>query len=152
VDRSALRDAQAIAERVAADEVAADLAREQYAANGIPAIEPGTAFARVAQAGESLYAVRHNAILERAPKDSNELLLSGGTVYLTPRRLLHVSLERTTDVPLGEIDEMVVSLERLVLIRLRDGSDMAVEVDQPRLFRVQIAAAIAVGRATAGYS
>jgi hypothetical protein len=53
-----------------------------------------------------------------------------------------------TEVPLGEIDEMVVALERLVLIRLRDGSDLAVEVDQPRLLRVQIAAAVAAVRAT----
>jgi hypothetical protein len=33
-----------------------------------------------------------------------------------------------------------------VLIRRRDGSDLAVEVDQPRLLRVQLAAAIAAVR------
>jgi hypothetical protein len=34
-----------------------------------------------------------------------------------------------------------VSLERLLLLDLTDGSDLAFEVDQPRLLRVQLAAA-----------
>ena len=46
-----------------------------------------------------------------------------------------------------EIDEMAVALERLLLIRLRDGSDLAIEVDQPRLLRVQLATALAASRA-----
>ena len=33
-----------------------------------------------------------------------------------------------------------------VLVRLRDGSDLAIEVDQPRLLRVQLAAALAASR------
>lgn len=145
-DGPAIRDAQSIAVRIATDEAAADAARDQYAASGMPAIEPVTGFARVARSGEPLHAVRYNAVLERAPTDGDEAVLRGGTVYLTSSRLLHVGTE-TTDVSLGEIDEMVVALERLVLIRLRDGSDLAVEVDQPRLLRVQIAAAVAAARA-----
>lgn len=145
-DGPAFRDAQSIAARIGADEAAADAARDQYAASGMPAIEPVTGFARVARSAEALHAVRYNAVLERGPTDGDEVVLRGGTVYLTSSRLLHVGAE-TTDVPLGEIDEMVVALERLVVIRLRDGSDLAVEVDQPRLLRVQIAAAIAAARA-----
>lgn len=148
VDGPAVRDAQSIAARIADDEAAADAAREQYAANGMPAIEIMTGFARVAGSGEPLHAVRYNAVLERAPTDGDEAVLRGGTVYLTSSRLLHVGTE-TTDVSLGDIEEMVVALERLVLIRLRDGSDLAVEVDQPRLLRVQIAAAVAAARAAA---
>ncbi len=147
-DRAALRDAQTIATRITADEAAADAARHLYATNGLPAIEPGRGYPKVAKAGEQLHAVRLNAILERGPNDGDEQALRGGSLYLTSRRLLHVGVE-TIDVPLGEIDEMVVALERLVLIRLRDGSDLAVEVDQPRLLRVQIAAAIAAARAAA---
>ena len=142
----AIRDAQGIAARIAADEAAADAAREQFAANGMPAIGPVIGFARVGRSGEPLYAVRYNAILERAPTAATGDVLRGGTVFLTSRRLLHAGAQ-LTDVPLGEIDEMVVALERLVLIRLRDGSDLAVEVDQPRLLRVQIAAAVAALRA-----
>lgn len=147
-DGPAVRDAESIASRIATDEAAADAARDQYAANGIPVIEAVTGFARVARSGEPLHAVRYNAILERAPADGDNAVLRGGTVYLTSRRLLHVG-DETTDVPLGDIDEMVVALERFVLIRLRDGSDLAVEVDQPRLLRVQIAAAVAASHAAA---
>ena len=146
VDAAGLRDARTIADRIAADEAAADLARDQYAANGMPAIEPAVGYARVSRSGEALHAVRYNAILERSPGDDDEPNLRGGTLYLTPSRVLHVGME-TTEVPLREIDEMVVALERLVLIRLCDGSDLAVEVDQPRLLRVQIAAAMAAAAA-----
>jgi len=146
-----LRDAQTIAARIAADEAAADAAREQYAASGVPAIEPDAGYASVARSGESLHAVRRNAILEPGRTDDNEPVLRGGTLYLTSSRLLHVGVE-TTNIPLREIDEMVVALKRLVLIRLQDGSHFAVEVDQPRLLRVQIAAAIAAARAAAGSS
>jgi hypothetical protein len=144
----AVRDAESIAARIATDEAAADAARDEYAAHGMPAIEPVPGFALVARADEPLHAVRHNAILERAPTDGDSAVLRGGTVYLTAGRLLHVGGE-TTEVALGEIEEMVVALERLVLSRLRDGSDLAVEVDQPRLLRVQIAAAVAAARAAA---
>jgi hypothetical protein len=144
----AVRDAESIAARIATDEAAADAARDEYAAHGMPAIEPVPGFAVVAGADERLHAVRNNAILERAPTDGDSAVLRGGTVYLTSSRLLHVGGE-TTEVPLTAIEEMVVALERLVLIRLRDGSDLAVEVDQPRLLRVQIAAAMAAARAAA---
>jgi hypothetical protein len=150
VEAAGIRDARTIATRIAADEAAADAAREQYAANGVPAIEPGSAYARVARSDELLHAVRHNALLERGPANGSEPVLRGGTLYLTSRRVLHVGVE-TTDVPLVELEEMVVALERLVLIRLRDGSDLAVEVDQPRLLRVQIAAALVAARAAAGH-
>ncbi|MEX2136628.1 MAG: hypothetical protein WEB29_06680 [Chloroflexota bacterium] len=146
-----MRDAQSIRARIAADEAAADAARDLFAADGLTAIEPVAGFAPVSTSGEALHAVRYSAILERGPADEGAPELRGGTLYLTSWRLLHIG-ERTTDVPLGEIDEMVVVLERLVLIRLQDGSDLAVEVDQPRLLRVQIAAAIAASRGSAAYS
>jgi len=41
---------------------------------------------------------------------------------------------------------MGVALERLLLLRLTDGTDLAVQVEAPRLLRVQLAAAIAALR------
>jgi hypothetical protein len=41
---------------------------------------------------------------------------------------------------------MAIALERLLLIRLTDGLDLALEVSHPRLLRVQIAAAKAAAR------
>ena len=66
----------------------------------------------------------------------------GGTLYLTSERVVHTGAE-STGLALAAIEEMVVALERLVLIRLRNGKDLALEVDQPRLLRVQLAAAVA---------
>jgi hypothetical protein len=138
----AMRDARSIAARIAADEGAADEARDAYQASGLPPIEPDASASAILKSGELLYAVRASALLEEAGVTDGERLPRGGTLYLTSARLIHVGNE-STEAPLGEIDEMAVALERLVLIRLRDGSDLAVEVDQPRLLRVQIAAAIA---------
>jgi hypothetical protein len=53
-------------------------------------------------------------------------------------------------VDLQQISDMAVSMERLLLIELTDGSDLAIEVDQPRLLRVQLAAARAAAREHAG--
>ena len=46
-----------------------------------------------------------------------------------------------TRLHLTDIAESAVALERLLLLDLADGSDLAIEVDQPRLLRVQLAAA-----------
>ena len=75
-----------------------------------------------------------------------EAPLSGGTLYLTSRRLIHVGNEAIEEVELGRISDMAVALERLLLVELTDGSDLAIEVDQPRLLRVQVAAARAALR------
>ena len=69
----------------------------------------------------------------------------GGSLYLTSQRLVHVG-EASREVSLDAIQETAVSLERLLLLDLTDGSDLAIEVDQPRLLRVQLAAARANAR------
>jgi hypothetical protein len=132
---AALRDAQSIAARVAADEAAADAERERLTNEPLPVVEgERTADLRPA---EQLHAVRHAALLER----NSDSPPAGGTLYLTSARLLHVGSERTYDIPLQRIHDMAVAVERLLLVGLTDGSDLAIEVDQPRLLRVQVAAA-----------
>ena len=69
----------------------------------------------------------------------------GGDLYLTSRRMVHVG-ESSREISLDAIEESAVSLERLLLLDLTDGSDTAIEVDQPRLLRVQLAAARANAR------
>jgi hypothetical protein len=71
----------------------------------------------------------------------------GGTLYVTSQRLIHRGAEDGA-WSFADIDEMAVALERLLLVRLRDGSDIAIEVDQPRLLRVELAAALAASRTT----
>ncbi len=141
----AVRDAQNIADRIAADEAAADEARQAYQADGLPAIEADDVAGAILKPGELLHAMHTSALLEEAPLIDEPAQPRGGTLYLTSQRLVHTATE-LTEVPLPDIEEMAVALERLVLIRRRDGADLALEVDQPRLLRVQLAAAIAAER------
>jgi hypothetical protein len=146
IEGAAVRDAQNIAARIAEDEAAADEARQAYQANGIPTIEPDASAEALLKPGELLHAVHASALLEEAPILDEVAQPRGGTLYLTSERLVHTATE-ATELPLVDIEEMAVALERLVLIRRRNGSDLALEVDQPRLLRVQLAAAIAAERA-----
>ena len=146
-DVAPVRDAQRIAERIARDENLADMARERYRTAGLPELEP-SALVGLLNPGERLHAVHRMAMLEtgwRGATGADLNLPHGGTLYITSQRLVH----RGTDDGIwdfGEIDEMAVALERLLLVRMRDGSDLAIEVDQPRLLRVQMAAALAAAR------
>jgi hypothetical protein len=137
-DGPALRDARAIAARIAEDEAWADEARQRYQAHGLPTIEADERLAALRQPDEIPHAVHSRAMLELAQP-------LGGTLYLTSRRLIHAG-EQLTEVPLTAIEEMAVAFERLLLIRLQDGLDLALEVSHPRLLRVQIAAAKAAAR------
>ena len=146
-DVAPVRDAQRIAERIARDETLADEARERYRTVGLPELEP-SALLGLLNPGERLHAVHRMAMLEagwRGATGADSDLPHGGTLYVTSQRLVH----RGTDDGIwdfGEIDEMAVALERLLLVRMRDGSDLAIEVDKPRLLRVQMAAALAASR------
>jgi len=144
-ESAALRDARAIAARVAEDEAASDDARRRYQTDGLPVVDPDAGFAPLALPGESLHASRDNALLERTLVGAPRPLPEAGTLYLTSERLVHVGAEATS-IPLGEIEEMAVALERLLLVRLRDGTHLAIDTDQPHFLRVQIAAALVATR------
>lgn len=144
-DEAALRDAGRIADRIGQDEAAAHEARLTYQVQGLPAIQADGAGVFL-QPGETLHAVHGSALLEDAEQTDRAAHPRGGTLYLTSERLVHTGVA-SSELSLAAIEEMGIGLERLVLIRLRDGSDMAIEVDQPRLLRVQLAAAIAAQRA-----
>ena len=146
-DATSVRDAQRIAERIARDETLADDARERYRSSGLPELEP-SALLGTLKAGERLHAVHRMAMLEvgwRGATGADPSLPHGGTLYVTSQRLIHRGTEDGT-WSFADIDEMAVALERLLLVRMRDGSDLAIEVDQPRLLRVQLAAALAALR------
>jgi hypothetical protein len=142
----ALRDARRISDRVAADEMAADEARRRHRIEGLPVLTTGESGTPVLRSGEVLHASRAHGLLEIAdgevPRD--------GAVYLTSDRLLHVAAAQATEWRLADLDEMLVALERLLLIRLRDGSDITLEIDHPRLFRVELAAAVVAARERVG--
>jgi hypothetical protein len=135
----ALRDARSIAERIGADEAAADAERARLVEGDLPNLNGEVEEGLPLGPAEVLHATRRAAMLE------NEAMPIGGSLYLTSERLIHIGQVRH-DVPLEKIAESAVALERLLLLDLTDGSDLAIEVDQPRLLRVQLAAARANAR------
>jgi hypothetical protein len=148
----ALRDARTIAERVAADEAAADAVRQAFPTDGLPTLDEPLPEGEDLEPGERVYAIHQRALVEEHRQVAGRTALpTGGTLYVTSRRIIHRTMAPggRIEIPLESITEMETSLERLVLIQLHDGSDLAVEVDQPRLLRVQLAAAIAAQRAVA---
>ena len=140
-DAAALRDAAAIAERVSADEHAADAERARLVDGDLPDLGSEVHDAFQLTDGELVHAIRHAAILD----EGDAATPRGGDLYLTSHRMVHVG-KSSRDISLDAIQESAVSLERLLLLDLTDGSDLAIEVDHPRLLRVQLAAARANAR------
>jgi len=132
----ALRDANAAAERAAADEAAADAARDLLRLDTIQSLEPDEAIGSQLAEGELVHALRTHAIL-KAPGDDRALGY-GGTLYLTSRRLVHVGQVMVT-VQLTDIVETSLGGERL-LLTLRNGEGLVLDVDRPRLLRAEMAA------------
>jgi hypothetical protein len=135
-DAAALRDAAVIARRITADEEAADAERARLVDGDLPDLRSQVDGALPLTDGEVVHAIRPSAMLE----ESDAATPMGGSLYLTSRRLVHVG-EASREIKLDTIEESAVALERLLLLDLTDGSDLAIEVDQPRLLRVQLAAA-----------
>jgi hypothetical protein len=134
----ALRDATATAERAARDEAEAAEARERFRQSPIPTITPDEAIAARLEPDEGLHSARKSAILSVPGGD--RALGYGGTLYLTSRRLVHLGQVMVT-VQLTDIVETSLAGERL-LLALRDGEGMAFDLDRPRLFRAEVAAAM----------
>ena len=139
--QAGLRDAALIAARVSADEAAADAERTRLSSEPLPMVVDEVEPSVQLWTDEVVHAIRRAAMMEVGGQGGQ----SGGTLFLTSRRLLHIGAQ-TREVALGAIAEIAVALERLLLLDLTDGSDLAIEVDQPRLLRVQLAAARAAAR------
>jgi hypothetical protein len=138
---AALRDAGDVSARVSADEAAADAERARLASQPLPSLGDGIEPSMRLHPKELLHAIRPAAMLD----DGHTKTPAGGTLYLTSRRLVHTG-SSVREVDLADIADAGVALERLLLLDLADGSDLAIEVDQPRLLRVQLAAARAAAR------
>jgi hypothetical protein len=138
------RDAAAIMARTAADETAALEARSRYRDRVMEPIEPDAPIAELLGPGEEVLAVRRSALLERRQPPPGTALWPafaglGGDMYVTSGRLALVG-RTVVAYDLDAIREAVVSGERL-LVTLRDGTGVIIQVDRPRLFRVEIGAA-----------
>ena len=137
----ALRDAAAILARAQADEAAADAARERYRTQPMAALDPDARIGPLLVSGERVLAVRRSAIVDRREPvlGSDEPSGVAGDLYLTSRRLVLVG-RRTLSFELDGIEEVMLAGERLLIV-MRDGEGVSLGVAQPRLLRVEIAAA-----------
>ena len=137
----AVRDAGETLARALADEAAADLARARYRTQAMAALPPDEQIGRLLVPGERVVAVRRSALLERRQPQpgARETGGLGGTLYVTSQRLVLVG-RASLSFGLGAIQDVMLSGDRLLVV-LRDGQGLTVHVQQPRLLRVELAAA-----------
>jgi hypothetical protein len=137
----ALRDAARILERAEADEAAADEARDLHRFQPMAALEPDHRIGSVLRPGERVFAMRRHAVLDRqaAAHSTQARTPAGGALYLTSRSLILIG-RQTIWLELDEIAEILLSGERLFLV-MQDGEGAVLDVVEPRLLRVEIAAA-----------
>jgi hypothetical protein len=142
----AVRDAAAILARAGADEAAAGEARERYRTQRMAALEPDAQIAPKLASGEHVLAVRRRVMLDRHPSRAgqDDPMGVGGDLYLTARRLVLLG-RLALSFDLDEIEEAGLSGERLLLV-MRNGSSLSLDVAQPRLLRVEIGCARAAAR------
>jgi hypothetical protein len=145
----AVRDAEAILERVAKDENDAIVARARYWAFGLPTVEPDTHIAGHLDVDERLVAMRPTATVERVgARDGRHSPPMSGRLYVTTRRLLMIGRPGLT-IDLEEVEELGVAGERL-LVSLGDGGGLTIDAARPRHLRVLIGAARAALRPSIG--
>ncbi len=142
----ALADAGDIVARAAADQAAADEDRLRFRREGPPTLPPDARIAPLLEPDEHLVALRHAALLDRREPGPGTRLTPGvaGALYITSRRLVLIG-RLTLSFELDAIEDAVVSGERLLLV-LREGHGVVLQVAQPRLLAVEIAAARAYAR------
>jgi hypothetical protein len=145
-DAPALRDAAEIVRRATEDESAATDARARYRTEAPQKLEPDERIAALLDHDEWLIAIRTSALLERREPRPGEPLAAGlgGQLAVTSRRLILAGRHVLT-FDLVEVEEITLSGDRLLVV-MRDGIGVALDVEQPRLLRVQIAAARAAAR------
>ena len=126
--------------------MAATVARARYRTEGPPRLEPDERLAALVDPDEWVIAVRTPAILDRRVQRPGEPAREGlgGELAVTSRRLIWAGRQVLT-FELAEVEEIVLSGDRLLVV-MRDGVGVALDVDQPRLLRVEISAARAAAR------
>jgi hypothetical protein len=132
----------AAADRAAADEADAAEARIRLRDGAPPVIDPDDQIVGHLTPGESLHGLRARAIL--MTPGAEHALGYGGSLYLTSRRLVHLG-QVMVSVQLSDIVETSLAGERL-LLALRDGEGVSLDLDRPRLFRAELAATMREGR------
>ena len=128
------------------DEEAAGQARDRYRTSGLAPLTADQGLAELLRPGERVFALHGDVTARCRPLDAGSVdaATAVGTLLLTSARIV-VAGTGVVDVDLEDIEEAVISGDRLLLV-LRHGTGLSLELAQPRLLRVQVAAARSVTR------
>ena len=143
--RPAVRDARAIADRIAADEAAADEERDRLRDRPLARLEADPDAAALLEPGESLIATARALPQDATPPGEG----TPGVVraLLTTRRLLLRGPVDVRELRLRDIEEVAVIGERMLVIAQAGGREARLDMDHPRVFRVRLAHGVAMERA-----
>lgn len=135
--------------RAVADETAADAARARFRAGDMKTLAADRRIAPLLEPGERVVAVHRSAVVDRREPAVGAHITAGvtGVLYVTSRRVV-LAGSSTVAIELDDVEEAVLSDERLRLL-LHNGHGVTLQVAQPRLLRVEIAAARAAARVVA---
>ncbi|MEO6208434.1 MAG: hypothetical protein ABIP77_10845, partial [Candidatus Limnocylindrales bacterium] len=134
----AVRDADAILDRVAQDERAARELRGRLRTEPLTTIPPDAHASELLDRGEGLIAVRDAVVvtLHPAPAEAPPRVVR---LYVTTARII-LADDTPQTIPLDQIDELSLAAEQ-ILLTLVNGEGICLDAGPPRLLRVQIAAA-----------
>jgi hypothetical protein len=120
------------------DESLAAAARARFRTDGMVGIEPDHQMRSALRPDEQLLAVRHAAGVERLIDGVRSTL--SGPLAITNSRLLVVDGQPVTLASFDELDDVTLVTDRL-LVMLTTGVGLTIDAANPRLLRVELAAA-----------
>jgi hypothetical protein len=120
------------------DESLAAAARARFRTDGMVTIEPDHQMRSALRPDEQLLAVRQAAGVERLIDGVRSIL--SGPLAITSNRLLVVDGQPVTLASFDELDDVTLVTDRL-LVMLTSGVGLTIDAINPRLLRVELAAA-----------
>ncbi len=127
------------------DAASADEARRRLHEQGIVPIEPDDRIGVMLAPGELVLAVRRSTSLDRRHVRRADDPGLTGDLYVTSRRLVHLGRSAVV-YPLDEIREADIAANQLLLV-VGENRGVVIDVNDPCVLRVEIAAARAAARA-----
>ncbi len=119
------------------DDALATAARARYRQDGIVGIEPDHRDALSTRGDEQLLAVRQSASVERLSDGARPI---SGRLAITTERIFMLDGQTDTLATLDELDDVTLVSDRL-LVMLTSGAGFRINAPQPKLLRVELAAA-----------